>query len=1369
MAVLSNDKQVFGSIVPAIYINKINLENGASVHNPRKFDRVAAHIDNKAAPGVVTSEINEKYYEDGSHPLQSSKVLTLTIDYVVKDAIDGSIGTLLSTWSSAGDLQKYTDVYFALVDDSLAAKLLSVGSNISKTSNQTKLKKSLLFGIAPLIKQGLLSDADIQKLGTMGIAASSFQMPYSGIQYKNGSNIEFASNIILDFVNKSIVTSNKMNLRGILEQSVFSSDLEIDDDGKKIKNYRFSKKYQYPTDTPNDLTIVAACSLNLDNLEEDFGLDLSFIKSSGTTVGKRAIQDIFHNGKITSTNSMFMLKSNSQIWTGQVYKAEGGRFFTTPLELTGQGGQELVKKSVPNNKVHDFRISEQIQKIKFDLSFLQTNDFSLAESHKITRDKTDVYKSPPYFTKNYVSRDYDGNARFMFGVDYYSLVRDLTNFGNFLEPTPTNVFSIISHRKIAQILNLSIKRKRVDLVPRSNRLGTYNAKEVPFRTGYLGEPHIDTEKAISILCAGSETIAPNGVADIFTSNSAVDSNVNDLSNGSIEELSIRTPDLGADAGILGFRFFSGDDYEIKNFTEGKYQYGIEMEILDRSHIFIINSIISLIQAYKALSIYYTEASTPNIYYNVRTGKFKNSLITKYATQEFKPWTRAASALVSVISKYKNPSSIIDLEEIKSQLMRMTKPSTGTPRGIETLSKLIINAASKLSGIVGSSLNTAVISQISAGSDKIAISADSILSSKPDKRIIKVEYWVDDVFDTEVPKRFGYDFLQATGHSHAHSKRGIHTIPGGTFNFRIEQEMLKYYNHKHPSSFEIVSTAGASLTPGDTIFNSLFSYLSPCSISLGVSSGGDPNDITGLTPPRYNLLDSFTQFEADLLGGDKADKPFYDRKGYTYVATKIMSYNSTAILPPYDSTINQNKNTLLSQAADKMKYHTQQILTNRNCVAVMKYGKAEPAPTDPTSPFGLLMSTFLGPQIDAADPIENNLSYTKHELTDNDPINISYKGGAEVSTFLSFVYGYSNQCGGITSTRKPSTLTDSKERPFDIKFFVPNASIGKSIVKQINKNMNDEQINPLSRPAELQKRLKELPNQIKSLLLTENPSARVKHKWLNLSGNPSTDVYYKACFAFNYQNIKRIEYLAGYDYAQPPKSAVISFDSEGSFTTTPGTPAQRPMIGRPIWKTLNADVYTAAINKNLFCRLRTYSKPEFGIAPVECLEMPVFDEFFILKPESYDGTFLGDANIASAVSILPETSEEQQEPNEDYANSTFFISDPPLEEQVQIEQGGLFTSDSGMDPGERVDFFGAGIIPGFVGGAAGGVDVGTGADFGTDDSPFTTAVGQMGAGSFGTLGGSGSGIPGVKGGPLGPGGDDFLGGDFWLETITIKDI
>ena len=90
MAILSNDKSVFGDVVPAIYINRITLENGnLPLYNPMAKDRIVAHTDNKATTGVGGADFYEQYYEEGSHPVYNDKTLKIVVDYVVKDGIDG--------------------------------------------------------------------------------------------------------------------------------------------------------------------------------------------------------------------------------------------------------------------------------------------------------------------------------------------------------------------------------------------------------------------------------------------------------------------------------------------------------------------------------------------------------------------------------------------------------------------------------------------------------------------------------------------------------------------------------------------------------------------------------------------------------------------------------------------------------------------------------------------------------------------------------------------------------------------------------------------------------------------------------------------------------------------------------------------------------------------------------------------------------------------------------------------------------------------------------------------------------------------------------------------------------------------------------
>jgi hypothetical protein len=297
----------------------------------------------------------------------------------------------------------------------------------------------------------------------------------------------------------------------------------------------------------------------------------------------------------------------------------------------------------------------------------------------------------------------------------------------------------------------------------------------------------------------------------------------------------------------------------------------------------------------------------------------------------------------------------------------------------------------------------------------------------------------------------------------------------------------------------------------------------------------------------------------------------------------------------------------------MKFYTQQILSSKNCLAVMEKALKYQVKSNK----GLFMSTFLGEGIDQADSLDSNIDLAAAFL--ENPLSISYKGGAANSLFLSFVYGFSNQCSGIASTKSPAAMTlNNKERVFDLDFFklaydpAKPESVDTNIIQIIEMGLSEKESvvsagssmdTTYASPA-VQNRLKALPNQIKSLLLQSQSGASVKHMWAKLNGNPSQNPYYKGSLAINYRNIKRVEYLAGY---------------ENGVNIGDGIPST-PMIGRPLWKTLNAGAYTNAIGTTLFCRLKTYTKKEFGIAPLECLEMPVIDEFFLLTPEDYDGVF-----------------------------------------------------------------------------------------------------------------------------------------------------
>ena len=129
--------------------------------------------------------------------------------------------------------------------------------------------------------------------------------------------------------------------------------------------------------------------------------------------------------------------------------------------------------------------------------------------------------------------------------------------------------------------------------------------------------------------------------------------------------------------------------------------------------------------------------------------------------------------------------------------------------------------------------------------------------------------------------------------------------------------------------------------------------------------------------------------------------------------------------------------------------------------------------------------------------------------------------------------------------------------------------------------------------------------------------------------------------------------------------------------------------------LDADVYTAAINKKLFCRLKTYSKPEFGVVPLDCLDMPVFDEYFMLEPASYDGTFIP----APPIRDLPvaDTTIQDEQPSE-YTDTALNIQQPTQEQMQQMDDAAIVTGKT--SPSDQAKD----VLPqmnGFIGGNSGG--------------------------------------------------------------------
>ena len=1274
MTLLSDDVSVFGNMLPTVYIKKVTLENG-SVFPSNVNDRIHPHIKNKTPFAYFEEGLFEQAgTAAGVESLADEDGLIINIDFLLKENLGNTFSELTTTWSDKSSLQKYTNINTGLIDNPFIAKIYQ---NITRTEDLVDIE-----AIASLIDYfsiyNIFSERDRQICRDLGLR---FRRDGT-VTLQDGMTSEiFLNNFQQVFVD-SIVSFQTINLASAMESGeglnyggskALAQYSEVDEDGKKIVNYQFSQKFDYPKNKkPDFLCAYALATLSVEDLADDFDLDIQYLTGNNKVPkSKFKMQNIIVDGQVSSKSCVYYLEEDMSIWTGHFHAVDIGNNqvgYMTGMTTTPES-RKLIKKNVDNTTIQDFRPVEKISKLKFDMSFIQTGNISLSEAYKFTRDKTDVLKQPAYFSKNWVSRGYDGSAKFLFGMNFYSFVREQTMFGAVLPPE-VSYGNMKKARKAAKVLNIRIKRRRVDVVPQSNRLGTYNAQEIPFKTGLLGEPRIDKEEIVQEVIAAKEDQSHAGAVQSFK----LVTDTTPQNNNSMAAVHFHAPDNGGDLSNLGFIFFTARDGQIARFTDGHYQYGVEMEILDKTPTYMIERVLELLTMYKQMKEYYTIATVPGKTYNVQSGRFRALLNNYYIALGTKPWLQPIIKLAEAIQEFRDQSEVFDAEEFQKNLQYMCAPDTGSPRGVNTALQLILNAATKLAEIVGTSINTSALS-INTSSDKPIDT--SVLTKMPQKRKIKIDYFFDNAYDTEVPKRYGYDYLTPTGKSNAsflQTGAGLLSLEGEAFNSRLKLETQKYFQNINPEDFEMVDqTSGLIYTPDDTIFTSLFSYITPAAINLGVGQFSPPigqgasaaDAAVGLT--RYSLLPT-----TNVMG---ASKYLYNKTAFSYIAAKITNFNNNAVLPPYDTTISDN--SVLSKYQDRMKFYTHQILSNKNCLIAMDE-KFE-TDKDQTNNFqGLFMSTFL-PGIDAVDSLDNNLN--KVDALQQDTLNISYKGGSEVSLFLSFVYGFSSQCSGIASTKSPAKIMNAGERAFDLKFFQleesPEAPEAQSmnIVQAAKMKMADTDtfISPGSSTSTvfvspvISNQFRFLPNQIKSLLLESKSNVKVKHKWKERPGDPSQDPYYKATLAFNYRNIKRVEYLAGFQ------------DGKGANPTD----SSKPNIGGPVWKTLDAQSYANAIGKKLFCRLRTYENKEFGITPMECLEMPIFDEYFLLDPSDFEGEFtLPTApTTAGLMEAVTTTVGESFSVPSEYHDDSFQA--PPLDKQQRRDSLDTFLEGGKLPAGPQI--------------------------------------------------------------------------------------
>jgi hypothetical protein len=393
-------------------------------------------------------------------------------------------------------------------------------------------------------------------------------------------------------------------------------------------------------------------------------------------------------------------------------------------------GNTIFEKIVGNYEIvsditRDLGVKDKISKYIADFSPSDTNVGS-------------------YFTDIYLSRDYSDDIRAIFGIDFLTLAREKTLFGNYYLDDKELA-------KNAKIKSLKIKKIRISEESAISR-GL-------FRKNIFSD--ISVENMVAIFGTSRETLSDSKFSEV-------------------EEVQIFITNDN-------YRFFMFSDVVDGEEMSGKYQYGVDLVLDDKTKISLQEKLDYLSRIYTIFQEYYNLARISGEY-NLLEESFSDEFIadqiSKYTDVLMAPWNQALAIYMKILSFI---SSELNLEEITTKLALLINPLSGSLEGAEIFLSLIGSLMNKFKVILGSSETTSTSPSNYNGR------AGSGRGSSP---AALISYYFSSLLDCTYLRQRGYDVLGVGGD--IEGKKGLREITKEELSERFEKETQKYFTSNSPT-------------------------------------------------------------------------------------------------------------------------------------------------------------------------------------------------------------------------------------------------------------------------------------------------------------------------------------------------------------------------------------------------------------------------------------------------------------------------------------------------------------------------------------------------------------------------------------------
>jgi hypothetical protein len=1193
-------ENIVGTLLPTAYIDSVKLstKGGSPVNLNQQNDRLSPHVEPNA-------DYLTQYYRG---LLQSEpKSLNISVSVVLKDTLDNDGRT---SWFLKN---KFVDFLSYAVIVSTSKELTDALLRMDDNGSREFLLAAGEERIPPSVRSNW--NQNFKNRLSYALERNNLQVPQSVIE--NSLQAHLGSVEIPE-----------------IEPGEAPSYLETDDRGKQTYNFFFESSFPHPEVKPEHLTVFAYTIFEVDSYFQSLNVPGRVVarlqELADKAVGPLKVNTVIKNKQIISESVILRYVDNNEIYVGPYHTMSDGTLMVGARHGEGSG-RTLYSELVPNNSVQDFRDFEDFVPNVVDLSAFQEDLFPSVD--RLFRDyvQNNLPKSKDltYFSNIWMSRGVSGEAKFAFTMNYEKMCKRNTFYPKIINRDPTILQQYFS------IQSFKILRKRIREIEKpKGRNISVNTVDSPVSNSSVNFDDGVFNKSIGAKSASEIKIdIPDEIISANPGSNNIVRKVEGRNN-------VRQLNLAAhrDAKI-DIRTYSVSDGSIADITNGKYQYGVEIQIKDRVTQYISDYIGALLTVRNALSLYLTEANTPtsrfrrtnaasknphidtsvvdarelagafpegiivptpevkygnfDVVANRFTEQFVNEISARYERTLFPPpWIRASRALKASLKV------LFDEQDLPRSLndqffARVCSPETGSPAGITSTIQLVDKVISDLKRLVGTEVSRkapatndtqrafGAAAQTSLGSQTQLGSAD------PQKNVFTIRHYFDnESFDASYPKDTGYYYITPRQEDIETQKTrlnsGLDTFSVTELNNRLTQDVLKFVRSETVETSRLDFENLVSITRNlDIIARDKYKFLTPSIVSLR-GSGGDSLDFGAEGLPEND------DFANNL---------------FTALATQISNLKSP-VSQPFTAI------TRTGASPDDIRDNLVDILADRGVTVI---GAVDELRRSPLIDRVLVQRSLTPPaNVEQQSPLS-----ISDQFGSNNPVTLDLEDANPAEEVnLAEIIGIHTTQDGDQFNFGPTLMRLMMNVVFD----------DEDLQRAGNNPLLDPRENPFNfadtfrvtgldlQDQTLPEELRNLPIAIKSLFLASIPGNRDD---LKFSIPTDVDVWQdplrSMVFYFNFFSTMRLEYLRNFVTVQkqvPNEQTGPGADFPGSRSST--STVADVSLKDPRWLPLTENSLNNIGDSDILVRLRPYRNQTFKIGQLPGLALDIYNSYFVVN-------------------------------------------------------------------------------------------------------------------------------------------------------------